>query len=129
MQGPSSYTVAKTLLKGNMLTVSEQAEITHRSQTVPHFELCLDDVAKHVFPEKSGQIQKCYMWRKICYSRGTTVKERVARVSELNSYLKDFPAHNRNPTQPLNADEPLDILEYGVPASLHREFTVQGFDP
>eukprot|EP00957_Ditylum_brightwellii_P128786 9824234-Ditylum_brightwellii.AAC.1 len=26
-------------------------------------------------------------------------------------------------------DELLDILEYGVPASWHREFTVQGFDP
>eukprot|EP00957_Ditylum_brightwellii_P203270 15333948-Ditylum_brightwellii.AAC.1 len=37
--------------------------------------------------------------------------------------------HNRNPTPPLDADELLDILEYGVPASWCREFTVQGFDP
>eukprot|EP00957_Ditylum_brightwellii_P123725 9432566-Ditylum_brightwellii.AAC.1 len=36
---------------------------------------------------------------------------------------------NGNPTQPLNEDEFLDILEYGVPASWRREFTVQGFDP
>ena len=57
-QGPPSYAVAKTLLKGNVLTVFEQAEITHRNQTVTNFELCLDDVAKDVFPEKSGQIQK-----------------------------------------------------------------------
>eukprot|EP00957_Ditylum_brightwellii_P185841 14149192-Ditylum_brightwellii.AAC.1 len=42
-----------------------------------------------------------------------SVKEWVARVLELNSYLKDFPAHNGNPTQPLNTDELLDILEYG----------------
>ena len=48
---------------------------------------------------------------------------------ELNGYLKDFPATNGNPTQPLNANELLDILEYGVPASWRREFTVQGFDP
>eukprot|EP00957_Ditylum_brightwellii_P143629 10943104-Ditylum_brightwellii.AAC.1 len=60
MQGPPSYVVAKTLLKGNALTVFEHAEITHRNQTVPHFELCLDDMAKHVFLEKSGQIQKRY---------------------------------------------------------------------
>eukprot|EP00957_Ditylum_brightwellii_P061660 4678693-Ditylum_brightwellii.AAC.1 len=32
-QGPPSYAVAKTLLKGNVLTVFEQAEITHGNQT------------------------------------------------------------------------------------------------
>eukprot|EP00957_Ditylum_brightwellii_P082044 6238588-Ditylum_brightwellii.AAC.1 len=69
------------------------------------------------------------MWRNIRYTRDTTVKEWVARVSELNGYLKDFPATNGNPTQPLDKDELLDILEYGVPASWRREFTVQGFDP
>eukprot|EP00957_Ditylum_brightwellii_P081434 6194449-Ditylum_brightwellii.AAC.1 len=30
--------------------------------------------------------------------------------------------------QPLDKDEFLDILEFGVPASWRREFTVQGFD-
>eukprot|EP00957_Ditylum_brightwellii_P129428 9873470-Ditylum_brightwellii.AAC.1 len=129
MQDPPTYAVAKTLLKGNTLTVFKQVEITHGNQTVPHFELCLDDMAKHVFPEKAGQTQKCYMQRNICYSRGTTAKEWVARVLELNSYLKDFPTTNRNPTQPLNANEILDILEYRVQASWHIEFTVQGLDP
>eukprot|EP00957_Ditylum_brightwellii_P007262 552153-Ditylum_brightwellii.AAC.1 len=74
---------------------------------VPHFELCLDDVAKHVFLEKARQTQKRYMQRNIHYSRGTA----------------DLPAMNGNPTQPLNADELLDILEYGVPVSWRREFT------
>eukprot|EP00957_Ditylum_brightwellii_P056854 4310285-Ditylum_brightwellii.AAC.1 len=69
----------------------------------PHYELCLDGVAAHVFPEKAGQTQK--------------------------RYLKDFPATNGNPTQLLDADELMDILEYRVPASWRREFTVQGFDP
>eukprot|EP00957_Ditylum_brightwellii_P032252 2443777-Ditylum_brightwellii.AAC.1 len=64
-QGPPSYAVAKTLLKGDVFTVFEQAEITHGNQTVPHFELCLDDMVKHVFPEKAGQTQKCYMQRNI----------------------------------------------------------------
>ena len=53
-QGPASYAVAKTLLKGNALTVFEQVEIAQGNQTVPHFNLCLYDVAKHVFPEKVG---------------------------------------------------------------------------
>eukprot|EP00957_Ditylum_brightwellii_P114689 8745879-Ditylum_brightwellii.AAC.2 len=73
-QGPPSYTVAKTLLKGNMLMVFKQAEITHGNQTVLHFKLCLDDVAKHVFPRKSGQTQKHCMQRNIHYNKGTTVK-------------------------------------------------------
>eukprot|EP00957_Ditylum_brightwellii_P098658 7515625-Ditylum_brightwellii.AAC.1 len=63
------------------------------------------------------------MRRNIQYTRDTTVKEWVAQVSELNGYLKDFPAMNGTPTQPLNEDELLDILEYGVPASWCREFT------
>eukprot|EP00957_Ditylum_brightwellii_P105317 8029134-Ditylum_brightwellii.AAC.1 len=69
------------------------------------------------------------MRRNIRYGKEFTVKEWVAGITELNSYLKDFPAHNGNPTQPLEADELLDILKFGVPARCHREFTVQGFDP
>eukprot|EP00957_Ditylum_brightwellii_P020652 1557006-Ditylum_brightwellii.AAC.1 len=59
--------------------VFEQLEITNGNQTVPHFELCLDDIAKHVFPEKASQIQNCYMRRNICYGKDNTVKEWVAR--------------------------------------------------
>eukprot|EP00957_Ditylum_brightwellii_P012809 967835-Ditylum_brightwellii.AAC.1 len=69
------------------------------------------------------------MQRYICWSKDYTVKEWVAWVKELNKYLKDFPSHNRNPTQPLDTDKLMDILEFGVPASWHREFTVQGFNP
>eukprot|EP00957_Ditylum_brightwellii_P071601 5443714-Ditylum_brightwellii.AAC.1 len=46
-QGPASYAVAKMLLKGNALMVFNLAETTHKNQMVPHFELCLDDVAAH----------------------------------------------------------------------------------
>eukprot|EP00957_Ditylum_brightwellii_P177740 13539116-Ditylum_brightwellii.AAC.1 len=57
-----------------------------------------------------------------------TVKEWVAQVSELNGYLKNFSAHNRNRIQLLDDNKLLDILEYGVPALWCREFTVQEFD-
>eukprot|EP00957_Ditylum_brightwellii_P171391 13047972-Ditylum_brightwellii.AAC.1 len=69
------------------------------------------------------------MQRKIHWSKDYTVKEWVAQVKELNGYLKDFPDYNGNPTQPLDADEVMDILEFGVPASWCREFTVQGLNP
>eukprot|EP00957_Ditylum_brightwellii_P170327 12965045-Ditylum_brightwellii.AAC.1 len=108
------------LLKGNALTVFEQAEINHSTQSVPHFELCLDDVAEHVFPEKAGQTQKHYMRRNLWLVGEMTVKEWVARVLELNKYLKDSPAQNGNPVQPLDEDKIMDILEYGVPAAWRR---------
>eukprot|EP00957_Ditylum_brightwellii_P075369 5727189-Ditylum_brightwellii.AAC.1 len=110
--GPASYKVAKMLLKGDALTVFKQAEIVRGNQIVPHFNKCLDDIAEHVFPEKAGQIQKQYMWRNLQFTKELTVKEWVAQVQELNGYLKDFLAHNINPTQPLDKDELLDILEF-----------------
>eukprot|EP00957_Ditylum_brightwellii_P176768 13464999-Ditylum_brightwellii.AAC.1 len=79
MQGPPSYTVAKTLLKGDALTVFEQVENMHSNQTLQDFDLCLDDIAKHVFLEKTGQTKKCYMQRNICFGGGITVKEWVAQ--------------------------------------------------
>eukprot|EP00957_Ditylum_brightwellii_P068083 5168081-Ditylum_brightwellii.AAC.1 len=72
MQGLASYAVTKTLLKGNALMVFKQTETTYGNQTVPHFELCLDDVAAHVFPEKAGQTQKQYMRRNIRYGMDMT---------------------------------------------------------
>eukprot|EP00957_Ditylum_brightwellii_P145361 11070012-Ditylum_brightwellii.AAC.1 len=128
-QGPANYAVAKKLLKGDALTIFKQVGIACGNQTVPHFNKCPNDVAEHVFLETAGQIQKHYMQRNLRYSKDLAVKEWVAQVQELNGYLKDFPAHNANPTQPLEKDELLDILEFKVPVSWCREFTVQGFDP
>eukprot|EP00957_Ditylum_brightwellii_P052445 3977293-Ditylum_brightwellii.AAC.1 len=69
------------------------------------------------------------MRRNIRYGKDNTVKKLVARVQELNWYLKDFPDHNRNSTQPLNADELLNILEFRILSSWRREFTIEGFNP
>eukprot|EP00957_Ditylum_brightwellii_P152041 11577295-Ditylum_brightwellii.AAC.1 len=68
------------------------------------------------------------MQRNLCLGRGITEKEWVAQVSELNRYLKDFPAHNGICIQPLDKDKLLYILDYGVPVTWHREFTMQAFD-
>eukprot|EP00957_Ditylum_brightwellii_P013872 1045720-Ditylum_brightwellii.AAC.1 len=101
------------LLKGDALTVFEQAEIDHGTQSVPHFELCLDDVAEHVFPKEARQTQKRYTRRNLWIVGEMTIKEWVAWVLELNKNLKDFPTQNGNKVQPLNKDKIMDILEYG----------------
>eukprot|EP00957_Ditylum_brightwellii_P120281 9177499-Ditylum_brightwellii.AAC.1 len=78
MQGHPSYAVAKTLLKGDALTIFKQAEIDRASQCVPHFKLCLDGMAEHVFPKKAGQTQNCYMHRNLQLMGEMTIKEWVA---------------------------------------------------
>eukprot|EP00957_Ditylum_brightwellii_P104629 7972311-Ditylum_brightwellii.AAC.1 len=77
--GLPSYAVAKTILKGDTLTMFKQAENTQDNQTLQNFEPCLDDVAKHVLLEKAKQTQKCYMRRNVYFGGGITVKEWVAQ--------------------------------------------------
>eukprot|EP00957_Ditylum_brightwellii_P186364 14189946-Ditylum_brightwellii.AAC.1 len=77
----------------------------------------------------AGQIQKYCMQKNIHYGKEFTVKEWVVQVTELNSYLKDFPSHNGNQTQPLNADDLLDILEFNELERWREDFALQGFDP
>eukprot|EP00957_Ditylum_brightwellii_P195453 14892232-Ditylum_brightwellii.AAC.1 len=43
--------------------------------------------------------------------------------------FQGFSCPQQKPNAALDADELLDILEFGVLASWLREFTVQGFDP
>eukprot|EP00957_Ditylum_brightwellii_P113670 8666889-Ditylum_brightwellii.AAC.1 len=57
------------------------------------------------------------MQRNLRFGGRITIKKWVSQVLELNGYLKDFPAHNRNSIQPLDKDKLLNILEYEVPAS------------
>eukprot|EP00957_Ditylum_brightwellii_P052129 3953066-Ditylum_brightwellii.AAC.1 len=101
----------------------------HSLQQRPNFFISNQHPAEHVFPKKAKKTQKRYMQRNLQLAGGMTMKEWVAQVSELSEYLKDFPTHNRNKIEPFNDNKLLDILEYGVPVTWRREFTVQGFDP
>eukprot|EP00957_Ditylum_brightwellii_P056936 4315825-Ditylum_brightwellii.AAC.1 len=82
----------------------------HQAMQLPRpFSGKMHDVAAHVFPEKARQAQKRYMRRSLLFGRRITMKEWVA--------------------QPLDDNVLLDILEYRVSASWHREFTVQLCEP
>eukprot|EP00957_Ditylum_brightwellii_P098156 7478388-Ditylum_brightwellii.AAC.1 len=78
-------------------------------------------MAEHMFTKKVRQTKKCYMCRNLQLVGKMTIKEWVDWVSELNKYLKDFPAQKGNQVQPLDKDKIMDILEYGVPALWHIE--------
>eukprot|EP00957_Ditylum_brightwellii_P195467 14893340-Ditylum_brightwellii.AAC.1 len=75
MQKPASYTVAKTLLKGDTLMVFEQAEIDCSNKTMPHFDLCLDGMTENVILKKAGQTQKRYMRSNLQLVGGMIVKD------------------------------------------------------
>ena len=120
--------LVKTLLKGDALMAFEAAETTNGTVTSANFEKCLNDVTKHMFPEKSVETQKRYMRHNLCLCKGQTVKEWVSRVFELNEYLLEFPKSNENPPQKLDDAELMDILEYGIPYSWRQEFAIHGFD-
>ncbi len=67
---PSKYTVAKTLLKGDALTVFETAETSYGTVTLVNFEKCFDDVTTHMFPKKAVQTQKRYMHQNLRLKKG-----------------------------------------------------------
>ena len=59
--------------------------------------------------------------------RDWSVKQYVARVQEINSYLNLFPPFEED--QEMAEDELLNILEYSVPNSWQKEFVRTGYDP
>jgi hypothetical protein len=55
------------------------------------------------------------------------MKEYMARIEELNNYLKMFPGYHDG--MELQDDELLDLYEFGVPTSWQKQFLVQNWDP
>jgi hypothetical protein len=51
----------------------------------------------------------------------------MARVEELNNYLKMFPGYHDG--MELQDDELLDLYKFGVPTSWQKQFLVQNWDP
>ena len=109
--------------------VFQASDSQNGNVTAINFEKCLDNVTKHVFPEKSGKIQKQYMRQNNFLKKFQPVKEWVGRVLKLDKYLLSFPKNNGNPTQKLIDAELMDILEYEVPYNWRRDFILHAFDP
>ena len=81
----------------------------------------------HVFPKRALTIQKRHMQRFLRKPRDTPIKDFIARVVEMNEYLKLFPPFGQD--QALLNDELLDLAEFATPSSWQRLMVVQGFNP
>ena len=129
--GPAKFLVARRLLHGDALSVFNAAlEDAGLTETNASYELCMDALARHVFPKRAAQLQKRYMRRFVRKPVTMSTKQFAARLQELNSYLPKFPT--TAPGQAVNAklddDEIVDIMEFGVPRSWQKKMIEHDFD-
>jgi len=126
VEGSAKFAMARVLLKGDALRVFNSAAVTLQTETSSHFTSCINDVAKHVFPEGALKRQKRYMVRYMRKPRDTKVRDMTARVVEMNQDLKFYPPFDAS--KRLDDSELADIIEFGLPREWQKILLVQGFD-
>jgi len=124
---PAKFAMAKRLLEGDPLINFENSIALHGDETEENYQAVMRDLMLYIFPKKALRIQKRYMRRQMRKPREMRVRDFVARVQEMNNYLKYFPPFED--VQILPEDEILDILESAVPNTWQKEFVRSGFDP
>ena len=127
--GPGRYSMTRRLLEGDALAAFNVAAGNHGNETNDNFMRCIADVTAHIFPARALQLQKRFMRRFLRKPAGTKTREFVARVNEINEFLKEFPTPNGVVATALPEDEILDVLEFGVPNSWQKRFLMHQFDP
>ena len=127
--GPTQYPLARSILQGDALTMFDASATTHWPQTVDHFRLIMADICQHVFPAKAVKTQKRYMQRYSKMPLGTTTKEFVARIQEMNDYLVLFPTTIGIAPTKFSQEDFMDVLEYSLPVCWCQEMTRQNFHP
>jgi hypothetical protein len=125
--GPGKYLMICRLIFGDTLAVFDKAAQDLVNETNANFELVLQEVTTHVFPQRALSYQKRYMRRYMRKPRAMTTREFAARVNEMNEYLKQFPPFDED--QELTEEEILDILEFAIPNGWQKNMVLQGFDP
>jgi hypothetical protein len=119
--------MARRLLDGDALAAFDRAAAQLEEESAENFQVSLNALAAHIFPQRALRTQKRYMRRFMRKKPDISIRTYVARVNEINAMLDEFPPHFAN--QALPEDEILDILEFGIPATWQKIMTVQGFDP
>ena len=75
MSGPNQYLLARRLLQGDVLTVFEKAATAQTSEMIATFKVCLEELKKHIFPQRALANQTRYMRRFLRKPRDMTVRE------------------------------------------------------
>ena len=89
---------------------------------------CLQAVTLHVFPSQSLCRQKRYMRRYVWLTRDTSLREFLARWTQLNDFLSFFPPFGGE-AQKLHEDEAVEIVYAMIPKCWQSILLTQNFDP
>ena len=125
--GSAQYTIVRRILKGDALAAFNRFATDHGAETVAHMKQCLNDVIKHILPKRALTYQKQAMRRFMRKPAEMSMRDFMARLTEINSYLQFFPPFDANANLPM--DELVDIGEFAVPLSWQREMVLQGYEP
>ena len=126
--GPGRYALAEKLLIGEMLTAFRTQSTARGNRTIVNFNIVMQDLASYVFKANDYRDQKSYMRRHMKKPRNLAIRQYVARVNELNSYLTMFPTGTvGQPATSLAEDEVKDLLFHGMPKSWQNKMVTQGF--
>ena len=125
--GSAQYVIVRRILKGDALAAFNRFATDHGAETGAHMKQCLNDLIEHILPKRALTYQKRAMRRFMRKPHEMSMRDFMARLTEINSYLKYFPPFAANAELPM--DELVDIGEFAVPLSWQREMVLQGYEP
>lgn len=124
--GPPQFAMIRRILDGDALAKFDEKAAEFGTETVANCQVCLNEVTRHVFPQRALQYQRRYMRRYLRKPVNVSTRAFNARLVEMNAYLPEFPPFG--PQQQLADDDLSEILEFAVPNSWNRTMVLQGFN-
>ena len=127
--GSGRFALIRRLLRGDALAAFER-EVDKNGggdTTKEEYTLAVQGLIGHMFPVRALLTQRRAMRRIMRKPVGTTMKVYMARLTEINHKLANFPPFE--PNQMLTEGELLDIGEFGTPPKWRKQMVLQNFDP
>ena len=120
------FAMTKRLLKGQALSVFEKEISTEGlSENNTNLEQALEAVTADVFPTNTLAQQKWAMRRLIRKPLNMKVTHLLARLTELNDQLVQYPGATED--SKMSEDELKEIIEFAIPNRWNKQMTLQRF--
>eukprot|EP00957_Ditylum_brightwellii_P200896 15314127-Ditylum_brightwellii.AAC.1 len=110
----ATYTLVKSLLRGDTLQVFQNKEANQEKRDSPAFMKCPRAITEHVFAKKACKIQKKYI-QNIHKPLMLGSCKWILRMIKLNDYLVNFPVPNKVEATKMSHNKFVDVLEDRVP--------------
>ena len=83
--------IVRRILKGDALAAFNRFATDHGAKTGAHMKQCLNDLIEHILPKRALTYQKRAMRRFMRKPHEMSMRNFMARLTEINSYLQFFP--------------------------------------